>query len=197
VAPPVFEDLAARICELEIELPPLCERRSDLPLMIQHAVELTAARRGHTTAPRIAEATIEWLLEYDWPGNAHELLETIELAMDRVLPPTSANPSTTEIFEIKVEHFPERIRWAIKHGRLERPAAVEIDLESRLASIEKEFIERALHQAKANKTKAAQSLKISRGKFLRRCEQLGVQFPDVPIDFQFADDPIDFREDES
>lgn len=87
------------------------------------------------------------------------------------------------------EDFPERIRLGIKHGRLGRADVESIDLEARLAAIEREFIERALFRAKYNRSKAAKDLGISRTKLLRRCEQLSIQFPDGPIDFEIAELP--------
>ena len=96
-----------------------------------------------------------------------------------------------------MEHFPEKIQIAIRHGRLERRETVALDLDSRLEAIERAYIERALAEARYNKTQAAKLLKMNRAKFLRRCEHLGVDFLDQDIEFLPSDDTIEFLEDDN
>jgi len=72
-------DLYFRLVTFEIELPPLCERREDIPLLIEHFLMLLAANGGQTV-PTISEAARQRLLESPWHGNVRELRNAIEHA---------------------------------------------------------------------------------------------------------------------
>ena len=67
------EDLYYRLAVVEIEVPPLRARRSDIPLLVAHALRSTPARA-------VSEEAMELLLAYDWPGNVRELIHVIERA---------------------------------------------------------------------------------------------------------------------
>jgi DNA-binding NtrC family response regulator len=73
------EDLFFRLNTFEIHLPPLRERRGDIPLLAQHMIARHARRRGDTEAVLSPEA-IEYLMAHDWPGNIRELANAIERA---------------------------------------------------------------------------------------------------------------------
>src|SRR5439155_23204880 len=67
------EDLYYRLAVIEIEVPPLRDRRSDIPLLVAHALEGTPARA-------VSEEAISHLLGYRWPGNVRELIHVIQRA---------------------------------------------------------------------------------------------------------------------
>jgi sigma-54 specific flagellar transcriptional regulator A len=71
------EDLYYRLHVLAVDLPPLRERRDDLPLLIDHFLRRFFARRGVPPAP-IGAAVMDMLLAHDWPGNVRELENTCE-----------------------------------------------------------------------------------------------------------------------
>jgi DNA-binding NtrC family response regulator len=71
------EDLYYRLHVLAVDLPPLRERRDDLPLLIDHFLRRFFARRGVPPAP-VSAAVMQALLAYDWPGNVRELENTCE-----------------------------------------------------------------------------------------------------------------------
>jgi len=73
-------DLYYRLGVLPIEVPPLRERREDLPVLAQHVVAL-AARRLNVRAPRLTPAALDALAAYDWPGNVRELQHVLERAV--------------------------------------------------------------------------------------------------------------------
>jgi len=75
----LFPSLAALVGALELILPPLRERRSDIPVLVEHFV---AACCGGT-AVRLDDATALALWRYDWPGNVRQLREEIEAALNR------------------------------------------------------------------------------------------------------------------
>ena len=67
------EDLYYRLAVIEIEVPPLRARRSDIPLLVAHALRGTPARA-------VSEEAMARLLAYDWPGNVRELLHVMQRA---------------------------------------------------------------------------------------------------------------------
>ncbi|MCY1447521.1 C4-dicarboxylate transport transcriptional regulatory protein DctD [compost metagenome] len=71
------EDLAYRLNVAELRLPPLRERREDIPLLFEHFARLAAERVGRS-APRLSGAHLGRLLSHDWPGNVRELANAAE-----------------------------------------------------------------------------------------------------------------------
>lgn len=83
------EDLFYRLNVITIGLPPLRERKDDIPLLVQHV--LSKKRNAEDSPPRISEETMDLLMEYDWPGNVRQLENVIEravvLSQSRVIGP--------------------------------------------------------------------------------------------------------------
>jgi formate hydrogenlyase transcriptional activator len=73
-------DLFYRLSVFPIALPPLRERREDIPILVRHFVE-RFAQRQHTPMPRVSEAAMNKLAAYDWPGNIRELQNVVERAV--------------------------------------------------------------------------------------------------------------------
>ncbi|MBW3533683.1 MAG: sigma-54 dependent transcriptional regulator [Gemmatimonadetes bacterium] len=71
------EDLLFRLEVVPLQLPPLRERRDDIPLLVEHARERLRRRQG-LTPPRFGEDAMETLARYRWPGNVRELLNLVE-----------------------------------------------------------------------------------------------------------------------
>lgn len=71
------EDLYYRLHVVGLNLPPLTERREDIPLLARHALQQIAARRG-TEAKVYSPEAMEWLVAADWPGNVRQLLNVVE-----------------------------------------------------------------------------------------------------------------------
>jgi two-component system nitrogen regulation response regulator NtrX len=74
------EDLFYRLNVVPIHVPPLRERREDIPMLIQHFTELMAAHEG-VTPRRFDEGAVKRMLELPWPGNVRELRNTVERLM--------------------------------------------------------------------------------------------------------------------
>ena len=74
------EDLYYRLNVVEIVLPPLRERRQDIPMLVHHFLDKIAREMGRE-APAISEGAMKMLFEHDWPGNVRELENAIERAM--------------------------------------------------------------------------------------------------------------------
>ena len=168
-------ELAIRLCPLVIDVPPLNNRKSDIPAIAMQLVEQIQNREG-TIQKVLSKPTIEMLSEYNWPGDVDQLRQVLLQAV-----------AAADAKQVGPEHLPEVVRYGIQAQRLGRPTTVEIDLDAYLASIERQLIERALFQSKLNKTQAAKLLGINRARLLRRCEQLQLIVPDDPIEFHPAD----------
>jgi two-component system response regulator PilR (NtrC family) len=152
------EDLFYRLNVIPIHLPPLRERREDIPLLARHFLEHFRASTGKNIEG-IEPKAMERLEAYDWPGNVRELENTIERA---VALETSKRISLEGLPEKIVlfyqNHFPEQ--------KLEqRPAQLipegGIDLAAHVSEIERAYLLGALECAGGIRTKAAQLLKMS------------------------------------
>jgi transcriptional regulator with GAF, ATPase, and Fis domain len=75
------EDLWFRLDVFPIEVPPLRERKSDIPALVQHFIERKAGELKIGLTPRLAPGAIDDLVAYDWPGNVRELENLMERAM--------------------------------------------------------------------------------------------------------------------
>ena len=94
------EDLAALLSTIAIELPPLAQRREDLPLLAQLFLEDANARGGKQLGGFSPEA-LDRLDGYSWPGNLDELAQTVAQSHVRAAGPL-----------VEAEDLPERLRWA-------------------------------------------------------------------------------------
>jgi DNA-binding NtrC family response regulator len=153
-------DLAQRLSTLVIELPPLVNRRDDIPLLAQMFLEDLNAQGGKQLRGFAPEA-MDRLCLYDWPGQTDELSALIRQSF-----------SQAEGFEITSEDLPKQLRLAAEAVRHPRPTPQTIDLEKFLTRVEAELIERALRQSKGNKSQAARLLGITRPRLYRRMVQL-------------------------
>ena len=154
--------LALGLSTLEIELVALADRIEDLPLLAQMFVEEINAEGGKQIGGAASE-TLDMLAGYGWPGNVDELASVIAEAHGRAEEP-----------EIRPADIPEKIRLALEATARPRRKEISIQLDEYLAKIERELIERAMAQAKGNKTKAASMLGLNRPRLYRRLLQLGL-----------------------
>ena len=147
------EDLFYRISVIPIEVPPLRDRRDDIPLLANHFLKKFAPIVGREIT-RIERSSLERMIGYDWPGNVRQL----ENAMERAVALETTN-------ELHVE-LPERqkaMAAAATNGAssTSEVPADGVDFEGYIADIEKSLIESALKQANGVQTRAADLLKVS------------------------------------
>jgi two-component system, NtrC family, response regulator AtoC len=142
------EDLYYRLNVLPIWVPPLRDRREDIPLLIDHFIVRNNARLGTAVRGVTGEAR-RLLYEYSWPGNVRELENTVERAM--VL---------AESDQLSAADLPERIRDVRDPIKLQL-ASGELSVKKTTAYIEEILIRRALHRTRGNRTRAAELLEIS------------------------------------
>jgi DNA-binding NtrC family response regulator len=138
------EDLFYRLNVIPIELPPLRERRDDIPALVEHFVKKHSQRTGRRIE-RIDDGVLTALQEYDWPGNVRELENTIEravvlssgpvLTMRSISVLGTAAPQATGMPSLKLH---QNIEW-----------------------VERETVRRALESARGIKKDAAELMGIS------------------------------------
>jgi len=146
------EDLYYRLQVIPITMPPLRERRSDVPLLVGHFLEKHNAKRPSASA-RISDEAMVYLWEYDWPGNVRELENLVERLV--VL---------SEDGRVTVENLPPNIRSFISDKKIPRPQLTEegIDLNAAVEEFEYRLIDEALRRTKGNKQAAARLLGLKR-----------------------------------
>ena len=186
------EDLYYRVNVLALRLPPLRERREDIPLLAG-ALLARAAREASRPAPHLTHDVLAALAAYDWPGNVREL----ENEMRRVL--LLAEDS------VRIEHLTLAL---LTRGEASRNAAAQAlplvvgDLRSAVESFERTAIDEALRRAGGNKSRAAKELGISRFALQRKLEKYGLGNGagaldlEVPHAAPLAGAPVEARESE-
>jgi two-component system NtrC family response regulator len=159
------EDLYYRLSVVTIELPPLRERRDDIPLLIQHFLKQLKDRYSLADLS-VSDNAREKLIQYNWPGNVRELQNVMErLAV------------LTRNGRIQSEDLPAEIRQCesrVANIFLKLPDEG-IDLEE----IEKEILVQALEKHGWNQTRAATYLNISRKTLIYRMEKLSLIAPNA------------------
>jgi len=153
------EDLYYRLSVFPVALPPLRERRGDIPLLARHFLDMYC-RAFEQDCPGFTAEANNALAAYGWPGNVRELANEIQRAL--VLTPPGEEISTEALSE-KIgagEVLPRQ-----QHGRLK--AAVE--------SLERELIHKAYEKHKGNKTHMAEELGVSRWTLLQKLRAYGIE----------------------
>jgi len=151
------EDLFFRIAVIEIAVPPLRERREDIPLLAAHFLESCAAQY-HKPMEGITAAAMDLLTRHDWPGNVRELRNAVERAVtyarDRFVVPADLPPAV------------------VSGAETEPRAGFHEWKEKTLERLEREFVETTLEAHRGNVTRAAQSLGIHRSTLQRLMRRL-------------------------
>lgn len=151
------EDLFFRLAVIVIELPPLRERRGDIPLLIDHFIN-RFNKKYSKKVKGLSEGAFSSLYSYHFPGNIRELENLIE-GMIAVIPP---GKNTITEKELK-----EHLLWQQPKGSEHQLLALD--------KLEKFALEQALTECKGNKSKAADVLGISRDTLYRKLKQYGVE----------------------
>ncbi len=149
------EDLLFRLNTIEIHLPPLRERREDLPLLARHFLARHAARYRKDITGLDAEA-LRLLLDHPWPGNVRELDHAVERAVLLAAGPLLAPAD----FALAADGA----------GRAPPPRLEELTLEE----VERVLIQKALQRAGGNVSQAAARLGLSRSALYRRLQHFGL-----------------------
>jgi two-component system response regulator HydG len=144
-------DLFYRLNVFTINLPSLRERREDIPLLADHFLRKFAASMNRPV-PKLSAEALDLLLKYDWPGNVRELENAVERAL--VIGRGS---------EIQISDFPFQFRNQTTHnGRS-------------LEDVERAHIEKVVHEAGGNISRAARILSIDRTTLYSKLKRYGIK----------------------
>jgi DNA-binding NtrC family response regulator len=153
------EDLYYRLNVVPLNIPPLRERKEDIPFLAEHFVRKLAVETG-STADSISEGAIKRLIEYPWPGNVRELENVIERSL------VLAAGKRLEAADIRLEANP-RARESATDSFL--PDGMTLD------EHERAIIREALRRADGNKSQAARLLGVTRNALRYRLSQMGME----------------------
>jgi len=152
------QDLYYRLNVFPIHMPPLRERRTDIPLLTDCFVE-KYAKAGEKTIRRISNSAMEMLMRYDWPGNVRELENCIERAV--LIAPGDV---------VQAHHLPPSVQ-GVPGAAAQRGEG----LKAVLDNLEREMIVEALREARGNRAKAARALGISERLMGLRVRRHGIE----------------------
>jgi DNA-binding NtrC family response regulator len=148
------EDLFDRLNVVSITLPPLRERKEDIPLLATHFLQ-RFSEENHKNISRISPEALEILNQYSWPGNVRELEHTIERAIILSIHPI-----------ILPEDLPKKMS-----EEMEAPEFLLPEKLLPLKEVEKKYVLKVLEETKGNKKKASEILGIDRATLYRILER--------------------------
>jgi transcriptional regulator with GAF, ATPase, and Fis domain len=153
------EDLYYRLNVVPLEIPPLRERKQDIPYLAHHFVEKLAPEMGNQVTG-ITDAAIDKLMQYSWPGNVRELENMIERSM------VMASGDKLDANDIRIDM---NLRPRHSNGELSLPEGMSLD------TYEQELIRDALKRANGNKSQTARLLGLTRNALRYRLTQMGIE----------------------
>jgi DNA-binding NtrC family response regulator len=170
------EDLYYRLNVIPVHLPPLRERKEDIPLLVQHFLEkfggdrdragkASGDRKGSPERPiTVSQEAMRRLMAYPWPGNVRQLENAIERAVA-----FSAGRS-----QIDVTDLPPEIQQAAEQAIASPVTLPEegIDLDAFIMGIERDLIQRSLERTGGNKGQAARLLNLKRTTLVEKLKRL-------------------------
>ena len=158
------EDLYYRLNVFNIHLPPLRERREDIPLLARHFLEVYCSENNlplKSLEPEVLDA----FYAYEWPGNVRELENEIERAV--VL--------AREEAKVTLEHLSPRIRQAAAERKSHRGRRLEGKLTDALRELECAMLAEGLERNNWNKSRTARQLGISRANLVAKVKKYGLR----------------------
>jgi transcriptional regulator with PAS, ATPase and Fis domain len=160
------EDLYFRLSTFTIELPPLRERREDIPLLAERLLRRQAARQGKRVRG-IGPPALEALSSYTWPGNVRDLENEIARAVAVI----------EDGARVSIDNLSHRILGSGASGAGAEPtdAPVGSDLKGATADFERKHIAAVLEEHDDNVSRAAEALGLSRGGLHKKLKELGLR----------------------
>jgi DNA-binding NtrC family response regulator len=161
------EDLFYRLNVIPIEVPPLRDRREDIPLLVHHFLETMKVEKGRP-APGFSEQAMERLLDHDWPGNVRELENMVERLV------VVCGDELVRVEDLPPPLGPGRAPVRSDAPKLPTGGLSCHDLVDRFES---DLMLQALEQAHWNKQRAAQLLGMNRTTLLEKIKKKGLKPP--------------------
>jgi two-component system response regulator AtoC len=160
------EDLFYRLNVIGVTIPPLRERRYDIPLLVKHFVQKFAPIPE--SPPQLSQGAMRSMMNFSWPGNVRQL----ENAVERAVMLSGGQR------EIEASDLPPELQQieprATPAPYVELPAEG-LDMTAYLLSIEKDLIEQALARTNGNRNRAAELLRIKRTTLVEKMKRLGIE----------------------
>jgi len=156
------EDLYYRLNVIPVHLPPLRERRDDIPLLVQHFLE--KFRSGGAAVVTVSQEAMRQLMSYNWPGNVRQL----ENATERAVAFGGSRG------QIEAADLPPEVAGAQANGVNASFALPDegVDLDALVTNIERELIQRSLERTGGNKGQAAKLLNLKRTTLVEKLKRL-------------------------
>jgi DNA-binding NtrC family response regulator len=157
------EDLYYRLNVIPVTLPPLRDRRDDIPILVQHFLQKLSADLGRATATMSQEA-LRRLMAYHWPGNVRQLENAVEraLAFSQGRPQIDVHDLTPEFQKAEPSSASAEV-WFPDDG---------IDFEGYISGVELSLIKQSLQRTHGNKRQAARLLKLKRTTLIEKLKRL-------------------------
>ncbi|MBV9265579.1 MAG: sigma 54-interacting transcriptional regulator [Acidobacteriaceae bacterium] len=152
------EDLYYRLNVVSVEMPPLRDRRDDIPLLAHHFAQ-RMSKKNNRIVTGISTEAMAYLQAYDWPGNVREVENAIEHAI---------------VFGSTAEIMPEDLPEAILERTPPQSTVPVINYQDAMRKAKKQIVLDALQQAKGDRSKAAKLLHIHPNNFYRLLRDLEV-----------------------
>jgi DNA-binding NtrC family response regulator len=165
------EDLFYRLNVIPVQLPPLRERKEDVPLLVQHFLSRFQAERSASGDRQAAEPLtvsqecMRRLMAYPWPGNVRQLENAVERAVA-----FAAGRAQIEVGDLPTE-IQQAQEAAAPASTITLPEGG-VDLDAYIAAIERELIERSLERTGGNKGQAARLLSLKRTTLVEKLKRL-------------------------
>ncbi|MFP4379883.1 MAG: sigma 54-interacting transcriptional regulator [Candidatus Sumerlaeia bacterium] len=144
------EDLYYRLAVVPLRLPPLRERKTDIPLLANHILKRAAEENGREEI-RLSSETLDVMMNHDWPGNVRELQNWIQFALVKCKGHT-----------IEPDHLPEHA-----HSLSGKSGGSDASNQRRRRKLSVPAVREALEQSKGNKVQAAEILDVGRATLYR------------------------------
>jgi two-component system nitrogen regulation response regulator NtrX len=161
------DDLYFRLNVIPFRVPPLRERREDIPVLARHFVEVLSAEHGRRPKPITAEA-LEVLARLPWPGNVRELRNIIERLV--IMAPGE---------QIEARDLPASLLEALPEGVMSATVAAEASGEAKTLAaareeFERQYILKRYHQCGGNMSRTAEALGVERSNLYRKMKAYGL-----------------------
>jgi len=166
------EDLFFRVNAATIHIPPLRDRREDIPQLVMHDIHRFAPSLApDRPEPVVTDAAMLRLTAYDWPGNVRQLLNTVQ---HMVVTGLGTSDQTDKPTELGVELLPEEIRTAEGDGGVDLSGTGSLAGAS-LGQLEKRAIRETLRLTEGNRERAAKLLGIGERTLYRKLREYGLR----------------------
>jgi two-component system response regulator AtoC len=165
------EDLLFRLRVIEIQIPPLRERRSDIPLLVRHILSKTSAEIG-SAVPSVPPEVMASLISRPWPGNVRELENVLTRGM------VMSRGSSLALHDLDGDPWgPEAEPSSAKEGKDLTPSSASTEGDASLASMEARHVQEVLLRTNGNKSAAARILEVSRPTLNRMIKDYNIRVP--------------------